>query len=63
MQKAGLKASDTFRAKEIVDNITRETDKIFPRTQKFFDTSTNKEQTDFYKRLNDYCSKEIYLIQ
>ena len=53
MQKAGLKASDTFRAKEIVDNITRETDKIFPRTQKFFDTSTNKEQTDFYKRLND----------
>jgi len=53
MQKAGLKASDTFRAKEIVDNITRETDKIFPRTQKFFDTSTNKEQTEFYKKLND----------
>lgn len=53
MQKAGLKASDTFRAKEIVDNITRETDKIFPRTQKLFDTTTEKEQTEFYKKLND----------
>ena len=53
MAKAGLKARDTFRAKEIVENITREVDKIFPRTGKFFDTSTNKEQVDFYKKLND----------
>ena len=53
MAKAGLKARDTFRAREIVENITREVDKIFPRTGKFFDTSTNKEQVDFYKKLND----------
>jgi len=53
MAKAGLKARDTFRAKEIVENITREVDKIFPRTGKFFDTSTNKEQVDFYKKIND----------
>ena len=53
MAKAGLKARDTFRAREIVENITREVDKIFPRTGKFFDTSTNKEQVDFYKKIND----------
>jgi len=53
MAKAGLKARDTFRAKELVENITREVDKIFPRTGKFFDTTTNKEQVDFYKKIND----------
>ena len=53
MAKAGLKARDTFRAREIVENITKEVDKIFPRTGKFFDTSTNKEQVDFYKKLNE----------
>ena len=53
MAKSGLKARDTFRAREIVENITREVDKIFPRTGKFFDTSTNKEQVDFYKKIND----------
>ena len=53
MAKQGLKARDTFRAKEIVENITREVDKIFPRTGKFFDTTTNKEQVDFYKKIND----------
>jgi len=53
MAKAGLKARDTFRAREIVENITREVDKIFPRTGKFFDTSTNKEQVEFYKKIND----------
>ena len=53
MAKAGLKARDTFRAKELVENITREVDKIFPRTGKFFDTTTNKEQVNFYKKIND----------
>jgi len=53
MAKQGLKARDTFRAREIVQNITKEVDKIFPRTGKFFDTSTNKEQVDFYKKLNN----------
>jgi len=53
MAKAGLKARDTFRAKEIVENITREVDKLYPRTSKFFDTSTDTQQKDFYKRLNE----------
>ena len=53
MAKAGLKARDTAAAREIVENITREVDKIFPRTGKFFDTSTNKEQVSFYKKLNE----------
>ena len=60
MAKAGLKARDTFRAREIVENITKEVDKLFPRTGKFFDTSTNKEQVDFYKKLNDVLFEEIY---
>ena len=47
LAKAGLKARDTFRAREIVQNITREVDKIFHRTGKFFDTSTNKESILF----------------
>ena len=53
MAKAGLKARDTFRAREIVENITREVDKLYPRTGKFFDTTTNKEQVEFYKKLNN----------
>ena len=53
MAKAGLKARDTFRAREIVENITREVDKIYPRSSKFFDTSTDTQQKDFYKKLND----------
>ena len=53
MAKAGLKARDTFRAREIVENITREVDKIFPRTGKFFDTVHKQRTKDFYKKLND----------
>ena len=53
MSKEALKASDTLRIKEITDNITREADKIFPNTSKFFDTTTNVEQQQFYKQLND----------
>ena len=64
MAKAGLKARDTARAREIVENITKKVDEIYPRTGKFFDTSTNKEQVSFYKKLNDVLfegdlSKEI----
>ena len=51
--KAGLKASDTFRAQELVENITKEVDKIYPKADRFFDTSTKSEQKDFYKKLND----------
>ena len=53
MAKQGLKARDTFRAKELVTNITKEVDKIYPSTGKFFDSSTNTEQKNFYKQLND----------
>ena len=53
MAKAGLKARDTFRAREIVENITKEVDKIYPRSSKFFDSSTDAEQKNFYKKLND----------
>ena len=53
MAKAGLKARDTFRAREIVENITKEVDKIYPRSSKFFDSSTDVEQKNFYKKLND----------
>ena len=53
MAKQGLKARDTFRAKELVTNITKEVDKIYPSTGKFFDSSTNAEQKNFYKQLND----------
>ena len=53
MAKQGLKARDTFRAKELVTNITKEVDKIYPSSGKFFDSSTNAEQKNFYKQLND----------
>ena len=53
MAKQGLKARDTFRAKELVTNITKEVDKIYPSSSKFFDSSTNAEQKNFYKQLND----------
>ena len=52
MAKQGLKARDTFRAKELVTNITKEVDKIYPSSSKFFDSSTNVEQKQFYKDLN-----------
>lgn len=35
MAKQGLKARDTFRAKELVTNITKEVDKIYPSSGKF----------------------------
>ena len=53
MAKQGLKARDTFRAKELVTNITKEVDKIYPSSGKFFDSTTNAEQKKFYKQLND----------
>ena len=53
MAKQGLKARDTFRAKELVTNITKEVDKIYPSSGKFFDSSTNAEQKNFYKQLNE----------
>ena len=51
--KESLKAVDLNRAKEIVDNITREVDNIFPETQIMFDKSIRPEKDKFLKQLNE----------
>ena len=51
--KEALKAVDLNRAKEIVDNITREVDNIFPETQIMFDKSIRPEKDKFLKQLNE----------
>tara|TARA_E500000331_G_scaffold236656_1_gene226959 strand:- start:9052 stop:13101 length:4050 start_codon:yes stop_codon:yes gene_type:complete len=51
--KEALKGKDINRAKEIVDNITKETDKMFPELKTMFDQSTRGEKADFMKRLNE----------
>ena len=50
--KEALKGRDVNRAKEIVDNITREIDGIFPETQIMFDKSLRKEKDTFMRELN-----------
>ena len=54
MVKQGLKSRDIAAAKEIVDNITKETDKIFPFTQTVLDKSTREEKTKFLAKVNEY---------
>ncbi len=53
MLKQGLKARDTHRAKEIVANITKEVNKIFPETQTMLDKSTRAEKDKFLTKIND----------
>ena len=53
MLKQGLKARDTHRAKEIVANITKEVNKIFPETQTMMDKSSRADKDKFLTRLND----------
>jgi len=53
MVKQGLKARDTHRAKEIVANITKEVNKIFPETQTMMDKSSRAERDKFLTQLND----------
>jgi len=55
--KESLKAVDLNRAKEIVDNITREIDNIFPETQQMFNKSVQAEKQKFLKDLNDILFK------
>jgi len=50
--KEGLRSRDINRAREIVNNITKEVDGIFPQTQSMFDKSVRKEKDSFYKGLN-----------
>ena len=53
MLKQGLKARDTHRAREIVNNITKEVNKIFPDTQTMLDKSSRAEKDKFLTQLND----------
>ncbi len=53
MAKAGLKARDSFRAKELVENITKQADGMIPKLSKFFDTNTAAAEKELYKKLND----------
>ena len=48
-----LKATDIGRAKEIVDNLTREVDAIFPDIKVAFDAGLKNEKTEFMKGLDD----------
>ena len=50
--KEGLRSRDVNRAREIVNNITKEVDGIFPQTQSMFDKSVRSEKDKFYKGLN-----------
>ena len=50
--KEGLRSRDINRAKQIVNNITKEVDGMFPATQTMFDKSLRNEKEKFYKSLN-----------
>jgi len=51
--KEALKSVDTNRAKEIVDNLTREIDFIYPEAEKFLNRSGKEEKDKFLKLLNN----------
>jgi len=53
MRKQGLKSKDINRAKQIVNQITKITDKMFPDIQSVFDKSVRSEREQFLKKLND----------
>ena len=51
--KENLGSKDQLRAKQLVGNLTREINKIFPDIQLTFDKSLDKEKTQFLKQMND----------
>ena len=51
--KEALKANDIHRAQEIIENITKQVDGIFPSTQTMFDKSTRADKQRFMKGLNE----------
>ena len=55
--KQALKSRDTIRAKELVDNITREVDNIYPQSEVMFNKSVASEKEKFLKGLNDVLFK------
>ena len=48
--KEALKSRDTLRAKEIVDNITREVDNIYPQSEVMFNKSVQVRKRKIFKR-------------
>jgi len=50
--KQALISRDTNRAKEIVDNLTREIDSIYPEAERFFGRASTGERDEFLKLLN-----------
>ena len=57
VSKQALKSKDTIRAKEIVDNITREVDNIYPQSEVMFNKSVATEKQEFLKGLNNVLFK------
>ena len=57
MTKAGLKARDVDAAKEIVNTITKEVDRVFPDMQTIFNKGTIDEKNKFLDLLNQALFK------
>jgi hypothetical protein len=57
MQKQGLKSRDIQQAKDIVRDITRVVDSIFPDTKKVLDKSGKEEKEIFLDKINDILFK------
>jgi hypothetical protein len=53
MLKQGLKTKDSYRAKQIVANITKVVDGIFPVSQEVADKSIKAQKLKFVKDVND----------
>ena len=53
MTKQGLKTKDSYRAKEIVANITKVIDGIFPVSQEVADKTIKSKKLNFVKELNE----------
>ena len=53
MKKEGFKVRDSFRAKQIVGNITKVIDGIFPVSQEIADKSIKSKKLEFTKKLNE----------
>jgi len=53
MAEKGATMADTNRAMELVKNIDRQVDTMFPTFKSLFDKSGTKRKADIYKQLND----------
>ena len=53
MAEKGATMADTNRAMELVKNIDRQVDTMFPMFKSLFDKSGTKRKADIYKQLND----------